>query len=160
MAAGSTYTKIATQTMTTNTNIVTFSSIPSTYTDLVFVVCGNTDSGRNFHLRTNGTTGGNGFTQLAGDGTTGSSSQLSNESINRMSALWAAQGNIIFHFFNYANTTTYKTILSRTSNASNQVNLSVGIWSSTAAINTLECQLSANDFFTGTTFTLYGILAA
>ena len=160
MAAGNTYTRIATQTMTTNTNIVTFSSIPSTYTDLVFVVSGNTDSGRNFHLQTNSTTAGNSFTALSGNGSSVSSSQLSNESINRMSALWASQGNIIFHFFNYANTTTFKTILSRTSNSLNQANVSVGLWSNTAAINRLDCQLSANDFFTGTTFTLYGILAA
>jgi hypothetical protein len=161
MAAGNTYTKIATQTMATATNIVTFSSIPSTYTDLVFVVNGNTDSGRNFHLSINSTGGSSyAFTALTGDGSSASSSQLSNESVLRMAALWAARGNIVFNFFNYSNTTTYKTIISRTSNAANQSNASVGLWRNTAAINRLDCQLSANDFYAGTTFNLYGIAAA
>jgi len=40
MAAGSTYTPIATTTLGSTTASYTFSSIPSTYTDLVLVVIG------------------------------------------------------------------------------------------------------------------------
>jgi hypothetical protein len=162
MAAGNTYTKVATQTMTTATATVTFSSIPSTYTDLVLIVTGTTNTGRNFHININSDSGSNySFTQLSGDGTSASSSQLSNETVLRMTALWAAQGSIILNFFNYSNTTTHKTMTSRTSNAVNQAGTSVGLWRNTSAINRLDFTLSSSDnFLTGTTFTLYGILAA
>ena len=161
MPLPSTYTPIATQTMTTATASVTFSNIPDTYTDLVLVVDGTTNSGRNFHVEINTTSTVYSFTALSGDGASPSSSRLSNEGVLRMAALWAAQGNIIMHFLNYSNTTTYKTVLSRTNNASNQVNASVGLWRSTAAINKLNFQLSGPDnFLTGTTFTIYGIKAA
>lgn len=158
----STYKKIATQTMTTATATVTFSSIPATYTDLVLIVTGTTNSGRNFHITINSdTTGSYSFTALSGDGTSASSSQLSNETLLRMAALWSVQGNITMDFLNYSNTTTKKTILSRTRNAANQANASVGLWNNTSAINRLDFFLSGPDnFLTGTTFTIYGILAA
>jgi hypothetical protein len=61
---------------------------------------------------------------------------------------------------NYANTTTYKTILSRINNPGGYVNASVSLWRKTPeAITTLEAYAASN-WASGTTFTLYGIKAA
>ena len=63
---------------------------------------------------------------------------------------------------NYANTTTYKTVLSRDAlnNASDgAVEAFVGLWRSTSAINTIQIKPDSGNFNTGT-FSLYGILAA
>ena len=63
---------------------------------------------------------------------------------------------------NYANTTTYKTAITRTTKAEGSTEASVGLWPNTAAISTVTVELSGsgNTFVAGSTFTLYGITAA
>lgn len=161
MPAARTYEPIATTTLGSATATVTFSSIPSTYTDLICVIAGACDAPRNVHTQINTDTGTNySFTGLIGNGTTASSQQLTGEAVWRMTALYTAQANLIYHFMNYSNTTTYKTALARQSNPSNEVKVAVGLWRSTAAINRIDWQLSGGTYNTGTTFTLYGITAA
>jgi hypothetical protein len=63
---------------------------------------------------------------------------------------------------NYANTTTYKTVLARSNVTDFRVAAIVGLWRSTSAINTIQLRSdnSSYNFTTGSTFTLYGISAA
>jgi hypothetical protein len=62
---------------------------------------------------------------------------------------------------NYANTTTYKTVLTRANAAASGVDASVGLWGSTAAITSITFDLPlVRTISTGSTFTLYGIKAA
>ena len=61
---------------------------------------------------------------------------------------------------NYANTTTYKTMISRASDATQNAIAYVGLWRSTSAINSITLSVSAGTFAIGSTFTLYGIKAA
>ena len=68
MAAGNTYTPIATTTLSSSQNDITFSSIPSTYTDLVIVFNGKstnagTSSAANLSISA-GTTSAIGALQL------------------------------------------------------------------------------------------------
>jgi hypothetical protein len=69
-----------------------------------------------------------------------------------------------YQFMNYTNTTTYKTILCRTSNNyGGVIRSSVGLLKSTAAISSIWMDLafsSSNNWSTGSTFSLYGIKAA
>jgi len=58
---------------------------------------------------------------------------------------------------NYANTTTNKTILSRSNAADKGVMATVSLWRNTAAINSITLLASANNFATGSTFSLYGV---
>jgi hypothetical protein len=60
---------------------------------------------------------------------------------------------------NYANTSTYKTVLTR-SNKYDRVGAIVGLWRSTAAINSITLTAYSNTYAIGSTFTLYGIAAA
>ena len=61
---------------------------------------------------------------------------------------------------NYSNATTYKTVITRASNANNGVDAVVGLWRNTAAITSINVFLGTGNLDTGSTFTLYGIKAA
>jgi len=63
---------------------------------------------------------------------------------------------------NYANTTTYKTAISRSSRADTLVRAVVGLWRSTSAINKIQVFTETGNasFGIGSTFTIYGIANA
>jgi anti-sigma-K factor RskA len=164
MAAGSTYTPIATQTMTSATASVTFSSISGSYTDLVLVVAGQASGAqRNLLLQFNGDTGANySVTILYGDGSTAGSDRLSSQNSAFVGGLNnTTQSNSIINIMNYSNTTTYKTTIGRNNSSTVQVASKVTLWRNTAAITSIVAFLVGSDTFTtGTTLTLYGIAAA
>ena len=160
MAAGSTYTPLATTTLSSSAASYTFSSIPSTYTDLRLVTYSTLTSADNTTLRFNGDTGSNySSTYLGGNGSSASSGRFSNTTSTYLG--YIGTGVQKFDIMNYSNATTYKTVLCRSDDASNWVEAAVGLWRSTAAINsvTIRC-FGASSFATGSTFTLYGIAAA
>ena len=163
MAAGSTYTPIETFTVATAQTSYTFSSIASTYTDLIMVInyansTGNTD----VYFQFNGDTAANySKTQLFGDGSTAQSNRAANEtSFKGVGYSGTTLAQSICQIMNYANTTTHKTILVRNAGASNLTMANVGVWRSTSAINSIKVGFIANNFIVGSTFTLYGIAAA
>lgn len=171
MAAGSTYTPIATTTLGSAAATYTFSSIPSTYTDLVIViqVTDATASNRtDVQMRYNGDTGNNYSVTVMGAPTGGStnSQRSSNISATTIGMQTNEIATIITQIQNYSNTTTYKTNLSRTNvvtvsggAADYPVGAFVGLWRSTAAINSVTI-FSGQNFTAGSTFTLYGIAKA
>jgi hypothetical protein len=156
----STYTPIYSTTLSATTASVTFSNIPTTYTDLVLVVQG-TWAGTGYEalsLTFNGDTSSN-YSRTLLNGT-GTSALSSRESTSNWGALGNDQSNSILHIMNYSNTTTYKTIISRGNSASNQVRATVGLWRSTSPITSITTQMASNSYASGTTFTIYGIKAA
>lgn len=162
-----TYEPIATQTLGSNASSVTFSSIPGTYTDLVVIAWTKPYSGSEgaLRLRFNSDSGNNySNTYVSGDGTSatsGRNSNASNIAITTGNSLNNPRQPVyITHIMNYANTTTYKTALTRTSESSAYVDAWVGLWRSTSAITTLTYSTTYLDIGAGSTFTLYGILAA
>lgn len=165
MPAGSTYSTIATTTLGTAAQNVTFSSISGSYTDLV-IVCNysRASAGFNIGIRLNGDTANYSETYIEGDGSTAYSGRNSNDSNMRiafiMGGTGTSQSTMIINLQNYSNTTTNKTVLTRYSEASTATGASVGLWRSTAAINSIEIGRSAVNFNVGSTFTLYGITAA
>jgi hypothetical protein len=80
MAAGATYVPIATANGTGSNSTITFSSIPSTYTDLVLIIGGGSTSASVVsQLQFNGDTGSNySWTALYGTGSAASSARSSN----------------------------------------------------------------------------------
>lgn len=159
-----TYEPIATTTLGSAAASYTFSSIPSTYTDLVVVsfmqAATNNDSAV---MQFNGA-GGTAYswTQLTGNGTAASSSRGSNRDAARFgndipSTNYAT---VITQIQNYSNATTYKTLISRSNNAASAVYSHVAMWSNTAAINSIKIYVESGNIQTGSTFTLYGIKAA
>ena len=163
-----TYEPIATTTITTATHPVTFSSIPSTYTDLIAVVNlkQTASSGSNPYFYFNNTTGvtcsqtlvyGNGSTTGGGRFTTASTIPLFWWS-NLTDTSFAFQATV--HINGYSNTTTYKPVLCRNSDATKGTETSASQWQSTNAINQINFAIGSNAFAIGSTFTLYGTKAA
>jgi hypothetical protein len=162
-----TYEPIATTTASGSSDNVNFTSVPTTYTDLVLIVnVLGTSSGCDGLIRVGNGSIDNGAnyseTVLRGNGTAASSARYSESYLNA-SATWGS-GIIYTHviqLLNYSNTSTYKTFLNRASYAGGDVNASVILWRSTSAINTVQIKTSNGATITaGSTFTLYGIKAA
>jgi hypothetical protein len=161
MAAGSTYTPIATTTLGSATASYTFSSISSTYTDLVLVCSWSKSAAARMNLYFNGDTGGTtySYTRLVGDGSSATSDRLANFGIIDAGYTDTTIATSIIHLNNYSNTTTYKTVLIRVNATINAVAANVALWRNTAAINSITLG-GANNLQAGSTFTLYGIAAA
>lgn len=161
----STYDKIATYTVPSATTSYTFSSIPSTYTDIVIVAAGTiSSSAPSTSIRFNSDTGSNySHTYLTGDGSSATSSRASNQTsmlVTYNGAISSAPNTNILQVMNYSNTTTNKTVLSRASQAQYGTDAIVGLWRSISAINSITFITGGTGFAIGSTFTLYGIKAA
>jgi hypothetical protein len=165
-----TYEPIATTTVSTATHPVTFSSIPSTYTDLVIVVspigtAGNYD----LAVRYNSDTGTNySWTGIlfnadnSGAVTSGRGSNTTSIPANTNVAT-VTPYPVVIHINDYANTTTYKTSVSRVTRETYANAETIGMWRSTSAINEVSLILSgggSTTFKAGTVITLFGIKAA
>jgi hypothetical protein len=163
-----TYEPIATTTLGTAASNITFSSIPSTYTDLRLVFVGYAGSGSfaNFRITFNSDNGGNySRTTLGGNGGSPSSFSNTNQTYIDLGIanLSISQPSMhIMDLFSYAGSTN-KTILLNNGMEFNggsyagAVELLVGLWRSTSAINTIRIATSSNTYIAGTTATLYGI---
>jgi hypothetical protein len=169
MSKTATYALIESQVLGSSATAITFSSIPGTYTDLVIVasilpsvstnqpyVQFNTDTGTG---TTNYST-----TSLRGDGSSAASGRHTNQfgwfpvpgpgiGTNGNPEPW------LISIMDYANTTTFKSGLSRFNNASSIVSANAHLWRNTAAITTTTITMESGNFAIGSTFRLYGIQA-
>lgn len=159
-----TYEPISTTTLGSANATVTFTSIPSTYTDLILIISGSYTSGNpDGKLTFNNDTGTNySQTFMEGDGSATSSGRYNNQAQIYIDAIGGGTGqmNYIYSIMNYANTTTYKTAIGKYSNAAVGLDAIVGMWRSTSAINRIDINASSSTFTSGSKFTLYGVKAA
>ena len=172
-ASTTSYESIATVTVTSPTNSISFSSIPSTFKHLqVRAIVVNTQglSGENTQCfaRFNGDTGMN-YTmhQLKGNGSTATASaNTPDNGIYGLSTLYRGGTANIFNAFvmdilDYANTSKYKTIRALNgydANGSGIVELQSGSWMNTAAITSITIpEVNSSNFATNSQFALYGI---
>ena len=165
-----TYEPIATKTASGSVSTLDFTSISGSYTDLILIcdwAAGATDYP--VSLRFNSDTGSNySNTEMRGNGSTTGSHRNSNQTemylAEYVTGATSFSSNAIFQIMNYANTTTYKTVLARSNNAvgggSSGTEANVGLWRSTSAITTITVKTGGTNFAAGSTFTLYGIKAA
>ena len=162
--AVSAYEVIEAKTLSSAVASVTFSSIPQMYTDLVLVLSTGVTTGSStnvFFRYNNDSSALYSRTTLYGDGSTAGSSRgsgateayagQSETTIQSMSTL---------QIFNYSNTTTFKTCITRDSQASLVSQTRVNLYRSTSAISRLDVHTASSTFIVGSTFTLYGIKAA
>lgn len=161
-----TYEPIATTTLTSAQNNITFNSF-SGYTDILLVASSKmtTYNGVNLNINVNSDTGANySWTAVRGNGSSATSTRQSSQTYmdgdtyGIMDTTTFAQFNI--SFMNYSNTTTFKTVLSRATSASRGTEAVVNLWRNTNAITSIVLDCGADSFATGSTFTLYGIKAA
>ncbi|CAB4173643.1 hypothetical protein UFOVP1255_7 [uncultured Caudovirales phage] len=165
MAAGSTYTPLATSTVTSGTTTA-FTSIPGTYTDLLLVVNGICAAGGpgDLRLQFNSDTATNySYNRLLGTGSTVTNGRATAANFIIGGQTSTTNPSVtLCNIQNYSNTTTNKTTISNYGNynpTNNAVGVSVGMWRSTAAITRID--ISTNVAFDVTVYlTLYGIVAA
>lgn len=160
-----TYEPIATSTLSTSAASITFSSIPSTYTDLRLIVSMNDASGNTLSIQFNSDYASNYSTvRLNGNGSTASSAVFSNQTgfISGVSAYSAGYYTLqIFDIMNYAGSTFKQTLNTSADLNNNQVRNNVHLWRSTAAINTIKIEpFGGGTLIAGCTATIYGIKAA
>jgi hypothetical protein len=164
----STYTLIASNTLTTAGLSVTFSSIPATYTDLVLRVSARTANAiatRTTRLRLNGlSTTIYSYTLIDGDGSSATSTRASNTTespllVNGNSATANTFSNTEIYIPNYAGT-TQKPISTAYVGENNATAAALGAVASlvnlTSAVTSLEISNTSN-FSVGSSFYLYGI---
>lgn len=165
MAAGNTYTPIATVTLGSATGSYTFSSIPNTYTDLVLIISTNSSlSNLNLRLNSDANTLYS-DTIIYNSGNTGTSARDTGQAVI-YGTVTSGTPLQIWSIMNYANTSVYKTVLVRnndgysTGGYSNTVSASAGLYRSTNAINAVNLVPGSGNLPAGLTATLYGIKAA
>jgi hypothetical protein len=160
-----TYEPIATTTISDPAiNSITFSSIPSTYTDLAISFVWKGDYCNPF-LQVNGDTATNySNTRVTGNGSAAASSRQSTTDKISLSPLTGLDTTGLPAFtqidlFSYAGS-NFKTALINTSvdlNGSGSTVRMVGLWRSTSAITSITLGLTTSSSCVGTTATLYGI---
>ena len=162
MAAGSTYTPIATYTVPSVQSSFSFTSIPGTYTDLVAIVNGTTTtSAQAIKVRfNNDTTSLYSRTAVFGDGSSAGSTRDSSVTSIDMLYYGTTQATGICNVMNYSNSTTFKTTISRGNDPASALNAIVSMYRATPPITTMTFFLASGNFSVGSTFTLYGIAAA
>ena len=161
-----TYEPIATNTLSSTQTLITFSSIPSTYTDL-FVACQiqRTSATLNFRITVNNDTSAlYSYTRFSGYSNGGVASDRITGGANWQpwfnGAAFTNISSFTFNLMNYANTTTFKPALFMNADAGGEMTTTVGTYQSTSAINRIDFTAGSNSFAIGCTFTLYGIKAA
>jgi hypothetical protein len=168
----STYTPISSQTLSSNTSSITFSNIPTTFTDLVLVCSARSawtsDEYEAVGFRFNGDSSTNySTTFIAGNGSSAASFRESSQPqitarMNPSTSSNTAFSSIIVQIQNYSNVTTNKTVLIRSNSSVEfyEVAANVGTWRSTSPITSLFVGNARANLVAGSTFTLYGIKAA
>jgi hypothetical protein len=162
-----TYDAIASYTFGSAASSYTFSSIAASWTDLILVTNAIADSTA-FHIycQLNSDTASNySDTGLYGDGTSAGSWRDTTQTQCRLTYAAAVRTTspttVITNFQNYANATTYKTLLTRENRASDGSGAIVGLWRKTPeAITSIKIYTSTANFASGTTLTLYGVKSA
>lgn len=158
-----TYDLIASSTLGPNTTSVTFSSLSSSYRDVVIVFNGGrTNYSGIYNIRFNGDSGSNysrvGLTTNGSQNVTGASSG------NRLDFSWgyAVQNPTylaITQIFDVSSTDKHKTALSRNNDGGTGVDVYAGRWANTSAITSIEIFTNNTDGYTTGTIHLYGIVS-
>ena len=170
-----TFEAIATYALPSGTNLYTFSSIPSTYTDL-FVTVGNwrgsigENSVAMYYNGDNGSNYGTAGYWTFGTGNGSSSGQTGFQATNvtgqqayldRISGDTTTAGQINAYISRYADTTINKTTLIKSGCGVRGTESISHIYYSTNAINSITFRMQGSeDISAGTFFTIFGIKAA
>jgi hypothetical protein len=159
-----TYEPIATQTVAVAASSVTFSSIPSTYTDLRIVIVPTALTSDNFAFRFNSDSGTNySQTRLAANGSTVTSSRTTSQTELQLTSsfnIGTTPTMRTLDVFSYTGSTFKTMFIEETAdtNGAGGLNKRVGLYRSTSAINSINFfAQGVASFAIGSTFTLYGI---
>lgn len=167
-----TYTLISSNVLASSAASVTFSAIPSTYTDLVLRVSARSDGSAAGRVVINADAGTNySRTQLQGDGSATASVATSNSTSlvitygsNSSTSTANTFNNLELYFPNY-NSTSARPISSfnvtennaASSAGNDDIVLTAGLYRGASAITSIKYEHASANFVSGSSFYLYGI---
>lgn len=164
-----TYSPISSTTLGSNAATITISSIPSTYTDLMFIFNGSNSIGNDSYLMyINGVVTGGLYsaTYVESDGASsysGSWNARNDIPVARGGSATAGADLVIGQFNGYTNTSMYKSMVFRYALGGTlgaRTSITNGLYQSTSAISSLTIKSGSGNIIAGSTVTLYGIKAA
>lgn len=167
--ATKTYKPIASATISgSSTASYTFSSIPSTYTDLELIINATSVGASDYSARIsfNGDTSSGLYSWNLMRGTGSAYSALKYTAQNDIAlttnySIMQAPSTIKVFLQNYSSSSINKTLLGRFSQSNSTggtASLFAGLWRNTNAISSVTVSIGGDYFGAGSTFTLYGIL--
>ena len=140
---------------------IDFSSIPSTYTDLVVKLSLRGSSGNNVLMSINSSTSNFSYRMLEGDGATAASyNNTTGRLLYILTTTANTFSNIEVYLPNYAGATNKSYSVDAVSEANATTafaDLTAGLWSNTSAITALGFTITGANFVQYSTATLYGI---
>jgi hypothetical protein len=153
------------QTLATNTNTVTFSTIPGTYRDLRLVISGTMSSSSSPSIRFNGDAGAN-YSYVSMYGFSSGPASTSTSGATQGPCGWiptspTGQFTLTIDIMDYSATDKHKTFITRGSDTGSYVDSVCTRWNNTAAITSILVTgyLGGGTYAAGTTMSLYGVLA-
>lgn len=156
-----TYDSIATHTFSGSTNTLTFSSIPQTFTDLVFVCQMTAANNTELRIRYNGDTANNYSRFVVEYANTSTSTFYQGPHSAFYMLVRTDLTTNILHVMDYANTSYYTESLARFNNVNAVVGFQVMAWKQNAAVSSVTFYTDdGSNFGSGGTISLYGILRA
>jgi hypothetical protein len=156
-----TYTPIASVTLSATASEVVFSGLPQSFRDLIVVVDGTSTTDTGLLIQFNGdTTNANyPYVWMLGNGSTTSSGTAT---IPTFGDIRTYSNSNIIQIMDYSATDKQKTVLNR-GNFAGSTNPFViafaGRWANTAAINSIRLAPNGFNFNSGSTLTIYGVIA-
>jgi hypothetical protein len=163
----STYTALATLTLTGGDSSITFASIPATYRDLI-IVCNfqmsGTSSASRLQVNLDGGANYNGVSMVGNGSATASGSESGQTSARIFGASLGPSNTFnnvgIIQLMDYSATDKHKTILTRYGASTTDVQAQASRWASTSAINSVTIfDVLGQTYQAGSTFSLYGVIA-
>ena len=164
-----TYTPIASVTLSATASEVVFSGLPQTFRDLIVVTNARAATATSyFRMRFNGDTGSNYFhvqmLGFEGGGVQSASGTINSLDLDYVGNALTSQDNVHnLQIMDYSATDKHKTCLLRQKMHSSAGDLRVGAtairWGSTSAINSISIFLNSGNIASGSTFTIYGVIA-
>lgn len=151
-----TYDLIASSVLTGSVSSVSFTSLPSTYRDLVVVM--KAGGGTQFWMRINSDSTSNYFhLRMRGDGSSTNSGIVTEAVAEFMQSFSATALMAIVNLMDYSATDKNKVVLARGGNAAAATSLQAIRWGNTNAITSIEFVSTPGTLVSGTTFYVYGI---
>ncbi len=154
-----TYDLIASNVLTTTASSVTFSSISSSYRDLIFrIVVGTSTSGQIIY-EFNGDTTALNYPSCFLEGDGGSAASTTNRNNRLDASTTSLELTASLQIYDYAQTNKEKCSIIRGDNATSKTYTLAGRWANTAAINQVVFTPQSGTFNIGSSFYLYGIVS-
>lgn len=152
-----TYIPLATITLGSSQQNVTFASIPGSFRDLVLTVQGGASQNSYCGIQFNGDTGSNyTFVDTAYEGSVFSTSGTTTWIPQRFTG--TANSFAVYQIMDYAQNNSHKTVLVRNGRAADFVYMAAGRWANTSTINQIVVDVeSTRTWNAGTIFSLYAI---